>query len=220
MARLAPSLLSADFSALGEALALCERSGADFVHLDVMDGHFVPNLTFGPPVIASLRKRTKLAFDVHLMIEKPGEWVERYCAAGADRLSLHIEAEPHLRRALGRIREAGVSPGIAINPATSLALLEDALPYADFVLVMSVDPGFGGQSFLDRSLDKVRRLREMAEARRLAIDISVDGGVDPGNAGALAASGATTLIAGNAFFGAPDPGAAARQFHDAGRVRA
>jgi ribulose-phosphate 3-epimerase len=218
VARFAPSLLSADFAALGEALDLCARAEADFVHVDVMDGHFVPNLTLGPPVIASLRKRSPLRFDVHLMIERPGEWVDRYCDAGADRLSFHVEAESHLRRTLGRIRERRVEAGVALNPATSLGALDEALPYLDFVLVMSVDPGFGGQSFLPGSLGKIRRLREMAMTGGFPIDISVDGGVDGVNAAPLRAAGADTLIAGNAFFRSADPIAFARAIRNAGQT--
>ena len=218
--RLAPSLLSADFADLGAALALCEKAGADLVHVDVMDGHFVPNLTIGPPVVASLRRRTKLPFDVHLMIERPLDWVERYVEAGANRVSFHVEAEPHLRRTLARIREAGASPGLAINPGSSLSLLEEALPDADFVLVMSVDPGFSGQAFEERSVDKVRRLRQMAAERGLETDITVDGGVDDRNVGRLAAAGASTVVAGHGFFRAADPIAAARAFHEAGALRA
>jgi len=220
MAHLAPSLLSADFAELGGALALCESAGADFIHLDIMDGHFVPNLTIGPVVIASLRKRSRLPFDVHLMIENPGDWIEKYREAGADRISIHVEAERHLRRTLGRIRDLGASPGIAVNPGTSLSLLDEALPYADFVLVMSVDPGFGGQSFLPRSIEKVSRLRRMARESGCVLEIAVDGGVSTNNSQRLADAGADTLIAGNAFFGAADPSAFTRSIHDAGGSRA
>ena len=216
MARFSPSLLSADFAALGDGLLFCEKAGADLVHLDVMDGHFVPNLTIGPPVIAALRKRTRLPFDVHLMIERPLDWVERYREAGADRISVHVEAEPHLRRTLGRIRDLGAEAGVAINPGTSVASLEDCLPYSDFVLVMSVDPGFGGQKFLPRSIEKVARIRELAARLGARIDVAVDGGVDSANARELASAGATTLVAGNAFFGAADPAGFARTIRSAG----
>ena len=204
--KIAPSILSADFAALGEAIARVEAAGADQLHVDVMDGHFVPNLTIGPPVIESVRKRTRLPLDVHLMIEEPERWVEAYVNAGADYLTVHAEACVHLERVLTLIREAGARSGVALNPSTPPEVLEYVLDDLDLVLVMSVNPGFGGQSFIPTAYEKIRRLRVMLADRPVLI--SVDGGVKADNAAALAQAGATVLVAGSAIFGAPDPGAA------------
>jgi len=200
--RLAPSLLAADFSRLAEEVAEIERGGADLLHLDIMDGHFVPNLTFGPPLVSALASRTKIALDAHLMVTRPDDLIDDLVAAPVARIAVHVEVCDHLQRSLENIRNGGVEAGIAVNPATALSLLEDALAWADFVLVMSVNPGFGGQDFIPETLDKIRRLRKMAAGRTL--DISVDGGVCSENVASLAAAGASTLVVGSAVFGAND----------------
>ena len=200
--RLAPSLLAADFSCLRSEIDEVQRLGVELLHLDIMDGHFVPNLSFGPPVVAPLVPHCRVPLDAHLMVSEPDPLVAELGALGVARIAVHVETCPHLQRRLTRVRAAGASPGIAINPATALVLLEDALPWADFVLVMSVNPGFGGQPFIPESFERIRRLRRMAAGRPL--DIAVDGGVDRSNAGELAAAGATTLIAGSSVFGTAD----------------
>jgi ribulose-phosphate 3-epimerase len=214
--KIAPSILSADFCALGEAIARVEAAGADLLHVDVMDGHFVPNLTIGPPVIESIRKRTRLPLDVHLMIEEPERWVETYVKAGADYVTVHVEACAHLERTLAMIREAGARSGVALNPSTPPEVLQYVLDDLDLVLVMSVNPGFGGQSFIPTAYEKIRRLRAMLADRPVLI--SVDGGVKADNAGLLAQAGATVLVAGSAIFGASDPGAALGALRSASEV--
>jgi len=214
--RIAPSILSADFTALGDAIARVEVAGADQLHVDVMDGHFVPNLTIGPPVIESIRKRTRLPLDVHLMIEEPERWIETYVRAGADYLTIHAEACAHLQRALTLIRESGARAGVALNPSTAPEVLQYVLDDLDLVLVMSVNPGFGGQSFIPTAYDKIRRLRTMLGTRDVLV--SVDGGVKAANAGALAQAGATVLVAGSSVFGTADPGAAVTQLRSASEV--
>src|SRR6266545_3467160 len=214
--KIAPSILSADFAALGEAIARVEAAGADQLHVDVMDGHFVPNLTIGPPVIESVRKRTRLPLDVHLMIEEPERWIETYVRAGADWLTVHAEACPHLERTLSLIREAGARAGVALNPSTLPEVLQYVLDDLDLVLVMSVNPGFGGQSFIPTAYEKIRRLRAMLGDRPVLV--SVDGGVKADNAGLLAQAGATVLVAGSSIFGAPDPGAALVALRSASEV--
>ncbi len=202
----APSILSADFAKLGEGIAAIEKAGADWVHVDVMDGHFVPNLTLGPPIIKSIRKVTELPFDVHLMIERPEQYLEAYAKAGANVLTVHQEACPHLDRTLSQIRELGCLAGVSLNPSTSLYTLEHVLDKLDMVLIMSVNPGFGGQSFIDEALSKVARLKAMIGDRN--IHIEVDGGVTPKNAKALRDVGANVMVAGSAVFGADDMQAA------------
>jgi ribulose-phosphate 3-epimerase len=214
---LAPSLLSADFARLGDEAAKVARGGAGVLHVDVMDGHFVPNLTLGPPVVRSLRKATSLPLDCHLMIENADRYLDAFVDAGANWVSLHVEALPHLERAVAHLRERGVRPGVAINPATSLSSLDEILPELDYVLVMSVNPGFGGQHFLPRSLDKIRRLKKRILADGLKVQIEVDGGVDLGNARTLVEAGADILVAGSAVFSGGDPEAAARALVEACR---
>jgi ribulose-phosphate 3-epimerase len=202
--RIAPSILSADFARLGEEIADAAAGGADLFHLDVMDGHFVPNLTIGPAVVKAVRGVTDRPFDVHLMISEPQRYIDAFIEAGADMVSVHVEAEPHLHRALMQIRGGKAKAGVAINPGTALESLNDILEYCDYVLVMTVNPGFGGQKFIAPAADKVRRLRDLARSRNLSFEIEVDGGVDATNAGALAAAGATMLVAGSAVFGKTD----------------
>ena len=214
--KIAPSILSADFAALGEAIARVEAAGADLLHVDVMDGHFVPNLTIGPPVIESIRKRTRLPLDVHLMIEEPERWVETYVKAGADYVTVHVEASAHLERTLTLIREAGARAGAALNPSTPPEVLQYVLDDLDLILVMSVNPGFGGQSFIPTAYEKIRRLRAMLADRPGLV--SVDGGVKADNAGPLARAGAGVLVAGSAIFGASDPGAALVALRSASEV--
>ncbi|HJR05134.1 MAG TPA: ribulose-phosphate 3-epimerase [Methylomirabilota bacterium] len=216
MMKIAPSILSADFAALGEAIARVEAAGADLLHVDVMDGHFVPNLSIGPPVIESIRKRTRLPLDVHLMIEEPERWVETYVRSGADYVTVHVEASAHLERTLTLIREAGARAGAALNPSTPPEALQYVLDDLDLVLVMSVNPGFGGQSFIPGAYEKIRRLRTILADRPVLV--SVDGGVKADNAGALAQAGAGVLVAGSAIFGAPDPGAALVALRSASEV--
>jgi ribulose-phosphate 3-epimerase len=211
--RIAPSILAADLADLAGAVETCERGAADLVHFDVMDGHFVPNLTFGIPVLAALRKRTRLPLDVHLMVDDPGALLDDYLAAGADRVAVHWEADPHLDRLLARIAEGGAEAGVAVNPATPVELLTDVLPRLDFVLLMSVNPGFAGQRFLPGAVDKVRRLRRLLESEQAhlggrRIDVTVDGGVGRDNIQRLAAAGVDTVVAGSSVFGSPDPAAA------------
>jgi ribulose-phosphate 3-epimerase len=214
--RIAPSILSADFAALGEAIGRVEAGGADQLHVDVMDGHFVPNLTIGPPVIESIRKRTRLPLDVHLMIEEPERWTDTYVKAGADFVTVHAEACTHLQRALSQIREAGARAGVALNPSTPPEVLQYVLDDLDLVLVMSVNPGFGGQSFIPTAYEKIRRTRALLAGRDVLV--SVDGGVKAANAPLLAQAGATVLVAGSSIFGAPDPGAAVAALRSASEV--
>jgi ribulose-phosphate 3-epimerase len=210
MIDIAPSLLSADFARLGEQIAQVENAGATLLHVDVMDGQFVPNITMGPLVVEAVRRASRLPLDCHLMIIEPQNFIEDFARAGADMISVHVEATPHLHRLLTRIRELGCQPGIAINPATPLALLEDALEYADYVLIMSVNPGFGGQSFIRSSLTRVRRTAKMVRDQGLETRIEIDGGISTKNLAAVIDSGAEVIVAGSAIFATPDPASAVR----------
>lgn len=208
MIKIAPSILSADFARLGSEVEALEAAGADVIHIDVMDGHFVPNLTLGPPIVKALRGSTSLPFDCHLMIEEPERYVESFLSAGANMISVHVEAVPHLHRVLSMIRDGGAMAGIAINPGTSVVTLSDALEYCDYVLVMSVNPGFGGQKFIRGAVEKIRRLASMVTERGLSVEIEVDGGIDPRTAPEVIMAGARILVAGSAIFGSRDRGAA------------
>lgn len=207
MALIVPSILSADFARLGEEIQNVESRGATMLHLDVMDGHFVPNLTIGPPVVASLRKATRLTLDVHLMISNPDAHILSFLEAGADQVSVHQEVTPHLDRTIRAIQSEGAQAGVVVNPSTPVATLEDVVDIVDFVLVMSVNPGFGGQRFIPRSLDKIRTLAEWRRSRGLEFRIQVDGGVSSANIGELVNAGCDWLVAGSAIFHAADPGA-------------
>jgi ribulose-phosphate 3-epimerase len=204
MAKIAPSILSADFSCLGEEVKRIDLAGADLVHIDVMDGQFVPNITFGPPVIKSLRKVTELPFDVHLMIESPERYIEDFVKAGADYITVHAESTTHLHRTLQLIKSFGIKAGVVLNPATSLDVLEYVLEEVDMVLIMTVNPGFGGQSFIDSTKEKIKRLRKIIDERDLPIEIQVDGGVKLNNIAEIAECGADIFVAGSAVYGAED----------------
>jgi ribulose-phosphate 3-epimerase len=210
--QIAPSLLAADFTRLAEEVADVERGGADLLHLDLMDGHFVPNLTFGPLVVRSLRKHSRMPLDAHLMVTQPDTYISVLADLGVDQISVHVEACVHLHRTLSLIRSTGSRAGIAINPAASLSLLEDALDFADFVLVMSVNPGFGGQAFIPDAVGKIQRLRAMIGDR--SVEIAVDGGIDESNIQALCTAGATTFIAGTSVFGATNRGLAIQKLRE------
>lgn len=203
--KIGPSLLSADFANLAAAAALVEAGGADFLHVDVMDGHFVPNLTIGPPVVRALRPVTGLPLDCHLMVSEPDALLAEFAAAGATWLSVHVEACTHLHRTIGRIRELGMRPGVALNPHTSLAVVEPILPDVDFVLIMSVNPGFGGQRFIPAVLNKVAALDQWRQAHQPELRIQLDGGVNAETIGAARAAGVDWFVAGSAVFGTPDP---------------
>lgn len=218
MFEIAPSILSADFTRLAEAIKAVEDGGATIIHVDVMDGHFVPNITIGLPVVKSIRKATKLTIDTHLMIEEPGRWAVEFVKAGADMVSVHVEADSHLQRTLAAIHDSGAKAGVAINPATPLVALEEALPYADFVLLMSVNPGFGGQRFIPTSVDKLRRLRNMIDSRGLDTRIEIDGGIDADNIRQIVEAGAEMIVAGSAVYGKGDASAAVRELVEKGTV--
>ena len=210
LVEIAPSILAADFACLGEEIRAVERGGATLLHVDVMDGHFVPNISIGVPVVASLRKATQLPLDVHLMIENPEQYIPMFAEAGADMISVHQEATPHLDRALSMIREHGCKPGAVINPATPVSMLSEVLGNLDHVLVMSVNPGFGGQKFIRGTLEKIRQLKHTRERYNLAFRIEVDGGVGPENVTDLVRAGAEILVAGTSIFHTPDAAEAVR----------
>ena len=215
MIEIAPSILSADFTRLAEEIAVVEKAGASLLHIDVMDGRFVPNITVGLPVVKAISRATRLPIDAHLMIVEPGRYAEQFVKAGARMVSIHIEADPHAHRTLAAIRSAGGLAGIVINPATSLSALDEAIKFADYVLVMSVNPGFGGQEFIPESLDKVRRLRKMIDERGLSTRIEIDGGINAENIAEVTGAGAEIIVAGSAIFGAKDPAIALREMREA-----
>jgi len=201
--RIAPSILSSDFAHLADEIAAVEQAGADLLHVDVMDGHFVPNLTIGPPIVESIRKVTSLPLDCHLMVTNPDDFIDEFAQAGANYITVHVETCPHLHRTIQFIKEKGLKAGVTLNPATSLVTIEAILPDVDLVLIMSVNPGFGGQRFIPGALDKIRRARALIDGTGLPILLEVDGGVKVDNAGAIAAAGADILVAGSAIFEAP-----------------
>jgi ribulose-phosphate 3-epimerase len=215
--RLAPSILSADFARLGEAVNEAAAAGADRIHIDVMDGHFVPNLTIGPVVVQSLRKVTTLPLECHLMIEDPDRYAPEFAAAGADTITVHPEGARHLHRTIHRIKELGKKVGVALNPATSEAAIEEVLADVDLVLVMTVNPGFGGQKFIETTLPKIRRLRDLIDSVNPKCELEVDGGIDANTIGRVVSAGARVFVAGSAVFGAKDGVAAAsKRILDAG----
>lgn len=201
---IAPSILSADFGRLADEVRAVEQAGADYVHVDVMDGRFVPNITIGPVVVEAVRRATELPLDVHLMIVEPEKYIEAFAKAGASLISVHLEASPHLNRTLHQIRQAGARPAAVLNPSTPVEMVQDVLDDLDMVLLMSVNPGFGGQRFIPRTLEKIRRLRQMVSSRGVKVDIEVDGGIDPDTAPRVIDAGADVLVAGTAVFHSKD----------------
>jgi ribulose-phosphate 3-epimerase len=224
MVEIAPSILSADFRRLGEQIATVEHAGASYIHVDVMDGHFAPNLTVGPFIVEWVRKATKLPIDAHLMIENPDNFVGAFANAGANMISVHPEATYHLDRTINHIRRVGCQAGVVLNPATPLAMIEEVIAEVDYVLLMSVNPGFSGQNFIPSSLDKLRRLRDLIRMKSSPARIEIDGGVGPDNAAEVVAAGADILVAGSAIFGAENPGEALKELlrvaESSGRVTA
>jgi ribulose-phosphate 3-epimerase len=212
---IAPSILSADFSRLAEEIKAVEQGGASIIHVDVMDGHFVPNITVGLPVVKALAQVTTLPLDAHLMISEPGRYAEEFVQAGARMVSVHVEADAHLHRTVMAIKAAGAQAGVVVNPATPLESLQEILNFVDYVLIMSVNPGFGGQKFISTALDKVRRLRRLIDQRGLSVRIEIDGGIDLGNIQKVVEAGAEIIVSGSAIFGAKDPGAAVRGLREA-----
>ncbi len=224
MVEIAPSILSADFRRLGEQIAAVEQAGASIIHVDVMDGHFAPNLTVGPFIVEWVRKTTKLPIDAHLMIENPDNFIGAFARAGANMISVHPEATYHLDRTLNHIRQAGCQAGVVLNPATPLVMIEEVIAEVDYVLLMSVNPGFSGQKFIPSSLDKLRRLRDLIRMKFSPARIEIDGGVGLGNAAEVVAAGAEILVAGSAVFGAENPAEALKELlraaESGGRVTA
>jgi ribulose-phosphate 3-epimerase len=212
---IAPSILSADFSRLGDEIEAVERGGADILHFDVMDGHFVPNITIGLPVLKSLAKVTRLPIDAHLMITEPGRYATQFVDAGAKMVSVHVEADAHLHRTLTSIKSAGAQAGVVINPSTPVSSVDEALEFADYILVMSVNPGFGGQKFIPAAISKVRRLRQMIQERQLDVRIEIDGGVDRSNIEKVVEAGAEIIVAGSAVFGSGDAESAVKELRNA-----
>jgi ribulose-phosphate 3-epimerase len=210
LVQIAPSILSADFASLGRDIAAAERGGADLIHVDVMDGHFVPNITIGPPVVRAIKRIATRPLDVHLMIEEPDRYIDEFVAAGASMVSVHVEAVPHLHRSVAHIKALGAKAGVVLNPSTPAAMLEDIAPDVDFVLVMSVNPGFGGQSFIPNTLQKLRRVRAVLTAAGSSAPIEIDGGILLANVAEVVAAGANILVAGQAIFGGSDPESATR----------
>jgi ribulose-phosphate 3-epimerase len=204
MIKLAPSILSADFARLGEQVAEVARAGADYIHVDVMDGHFVPNITIGAPVVASIRPLTSLPLDVHLMIEHPEQYISEFAKAGADIITVHVEACPHLHGTIKSIKELGVKAGVSLNPATPLSAIEEIIPHVDLILIMSVNPGFGGQSFIPATLPKIENTRKILNDRKISAELEVDGGINVDNAPDIVKAGANVLVAGNSVFKAKE----------------
>ena len=219
--RIAPSILSADFAALGAAIATAESGGADLIHVDVMDGHFVPNITIGPAVVKSIKRVARVPLDVHLMITDPDKYAEAFVEAGADMLSVHLEVLPHLHRSVTFIKSLGAKAGVVLNPSTPAAALEEIAAEADFILVMSVNPGFGGQKFIPKSLQKVAAIREMLDrAGNANAPIEIDGGIDVSNIARAVEAGVEIVVAGSAIFNTSDPAAATRALKDAAAAAA
>jgi ribulose-phosphate 3-epimerase len=213
--RIAPSILSADFAALGAAIAAVEKGGADLIHVDVMDGHFVPNITIGPPVVKSIKRVANVPLDVHLMITDADKYAEAFVEAGADMLSVHVEVLPHLHRSISFIKSLGIKAGVVLNPSTPVVALEEIAGNVDFVLVMSVNPGFGGQAFIPRSEQKVRAVRALLDRAGNKAPIEIDGGIDLSNIARVVEAGVEIVVAGSAIFHAPDPTAATKALKDA-----
>mgnify|MGYP001007705938 FL=1 len=214
--KIAPSILSADFSRLGEEIALLDKGGADYIHIDVMDGHYVPNLSIGPMVVKAIRKTTRIPFDVHLMMDNPMEFVDEFILAGADSITLHAEVLPHLHRSIAYLKEKGIRAAVALNPSTPLNVLEYVLQDLHMVLLMTVNPGFGGQKFIPVMLDKIRDLKAMMENRKVNADIQVDGGITLDNINEIVKAGANCIVAGSSVFSAPDPATMIQRMREAG----